>query len=172
MATTIIYKFEAAAVWLNGTSLAGSIKEIEMPELAWDSVDHETIALFGTPQYASKLQALEVTISWASYTPELAAAAANPFKVAQLQVRGNWAEYRADGKFADRLGKIDLSGRFLSNSLGTHSPGESERESMIAIDSVKETWDGQVMLEVSLNPPVFRAGGIDLMAGRRKNLGL
>lgn len=169
---TIIFRYEAATVWIDGTTLAGSVNEIELPELTWDETDHETIALIGTPQFANKLEPMECTITWAGYSPELAAAAANPYTNVNLQLRANYGEYMAVGKNADKLLKIDISGRFLSNSMGTFSPGEFERESMMAVDFIKEVWAGQELLAVGINPPVLRIKGNDRLQNLRANLGL
>lgn len=168
----ISYKFEAAVVWLDGTNLAGHVNEIELPEISWDATDHETIALIGTPQYASKIEPMECSITWAGYSPELSAAAANPFKSVNLQLRANIGEYGASGKTADKLLKIDLTGRFLNNQLGSFSPGEMERETVMMVDFVRETWDGKEKLSVGINPPIYRIEGRDVLQRMRSNLGL
>ncbi|MDX2215521.1 MAG: phage major tail tube protein [Oculatellaceae cyanobacterium bins.114] len=171
MSNSTIYKFDGAVLWLNGTSLAGSINEIELPEISWDAIEHETIALIGTPEFANKLEALECTITWASYSPEMAEAAANAFKAVNLQLRASMGEYTVNGKTADRSLKIDLTGRCLSNSMGTFSPGEMERESMFKIDFISERWNNQEVLAIGINPPIYRVKGQDLLAGMRRNLG-
>lgn len=168
---TTIYKFDAAAVWLNGTSLVASVNEIELPELSWDPVDHETIAMIGTPQFANKLEALECTITWAAYSEELAEAAANPFRSINLQVRASVGEYRANDKISDKSLKIDLTGRFMNNQMGTFSPGEMERESVMTVDFISEKWDNVEILAIGINPPIYRVRGRDLLEGMRRNLG-
>ncbi|MBD2261373.1 phage major tail tube protein [Pseudanabaena sp. FACHB-2040] len=169
-----IYNFDTLAVWLDGVSLAGHINEVELPELEFDMREHESLALRGTSEYPTRMNALECTITWADYTPELARAAANPFKAVNLQMRANFAEYTAGSKTGDVLQVISLTGRFKNNQLGSYSPGEMERESVLAIDYVKEVWNGQVMLEFSVNPPIYRSGpgAPDLFALLRANLGL
>lgn len=169
---TKIYKFEAAVVWLDGTTLAGSVNEIELPEISWAANEHETIASIGVQSFADKLEDLECTITWAGYSPELAAAAANPFKAVNLQVRANIGEYSANGKDGNKLLRVDLTGRFLQNQLGSFSPGEMERESMLKIDYVAERWDGKEVLAVGVNPPILRVEGQDLLQDMRRNLGL
>lgn len=166
------YKFEAATVWIDGTTLAGQINEIELPELTWESSEHETIALLGTPEFASKLEPMEATLTWAGYSPDLAAAAANPYRTVNLQVRANFGEYRAGDKASDELVRIDLTGRFLSNPLGTYGSSEFERESMMKVDFVSERRGGEEVLAVGVNPPIYRVRGEDLLAGMRRNLGL
>lgn len=172
-----VLKFEQAVGWLDDgsgrfSSLAGEINEIELPELSWDVVEHETMALFGTPEYASKLEAMEMTITWAGYSEELAAAAADPWRVTKLQIRANVAEYRGSSKAGDRSLIYRISGRFKSNSLGTFSPGEMERESMMSVDSIAEIYEGNTLLEVSISPPVYRVRGRDLLTDSRINLGI
>lgn len=166
------YKFEAASVWLDGTTLAGKVNEIELPEISWEASEHETISSIGVQEFASKLESLECTITWAGYSPELAAAAANPYNAVNLQVRANIGEYVAAGKTGDKLLRIDLTGRFLQNQLGSFSPGEMERETMMKVDYVAERWDGNEVMAIGISPPILRVNGDDLLADMRRNLGL
>ncbi|MEO1399670.1 MAG: phage major tail tube protein [Cyanobacteria bacterium J06635_1] len=168
-----LYKFEKAAVWLDGNSLLGHVEEIELPELNWESEDHESIGFIGTLQHPTKVEPLECTITWADYSPELAAAAANPFQGVKLQIRAAYGVYQGANKVRDTLGRILLEGRFMSNQLGTFSPGEFERESMLKVDYVKESFDGTDMLEFGVNPPILRyGGGTNILAGIRDILGV
>lgn len=168
-----IYKFEKAVVWLDGTSLAGHVSEIELPEINWESVDHESLGFLGTPQHATKVEAMECTITWADYSPELAAAAADPYTRRQLQIRAVFGKYEAGSKVADVLGRFTIAGRFMSNSLGSFSATEYERESMMAVDYVKEEHDGVSMFEFSVEPPILRAnGGENVFAAIRDLLGV
>ncbi|HEY9645688.1 MAG TPA: phage major tail tube protein [Chroococcidiopsis sp.] len=164
-------KFEEAVVWLNGNSLAGQIAELELPDIEWDLVDHETISGIGMPQYPTKLKELECTLNWASYSPELAAAAANPFKAAQLQIRSNYGENTAAGKVGDRLLRIDLTGRFVKNGAGKLKAGEMERESMMVVTYYREVYEGIEQLAVDVTLPSYRVLGQDMLAQRRINLG-
>ena len=168
-----IYKFEQAAVWLDGVSLIGHVNEFELPEVNWESADHETVGLLGTLQYPTKVEAMEATLTWADYSPELAAAAANPFQGVNLQVRGAFGVYDGPNKVRDALGRVTMQGRFMGNPLGSFSSGEYERESVLMIDYVKEEFDGTAYLEFSVNPPILRYnGGQNLFAGIRDILGV
>lgn len=168
-----IYKFEKAAVWLDGTSLLGHVNEFELPELTWESADHETLGLLGTAQFPTKVEAMEASLTWADYSPDLAAAAANPFQGVNLQIRGAFGVYNGPNKVRSALGRVTMQGRFMGNSLGSFSPGEFERESTLIIDYVKEEFDGTEMLEFSVNPPILRYnGGQNLFAEIRDILGV
>jgi P2 family phage contractile tail tube protein len=166
-----IHKFEEAVVWLDGISLAGQVSELELPDIEWDLIDHETISGIGMPQFPTKLKELECTINWASYSPELAAAAADPWRSVNLQIRSNYGENTASGKTGDRLLKIDLTGRFVKNGAGKLKAGEMERESMLILSFYKEVFDGTEVLAVDINLPSYRVNGADKLAQRRANLG-
>jgi P2 family phage contractile tail tube protein len=172
--SSTIYNFESAAVWLDGVSLVGHIKELEMPSVEWEVTEHSTLALRGVSEFPTKAKPMEATITWADFTPDLARAAANPWESVKLQIRSSFGAYTGGSKATDILRNISLSGRFKSNPLGSISDsGEFDRESMLAVDYVKEVWNGQLIFEFGVNPPIYRAGGnIDLLAVLRANLGL
>lgn len=173
-----IYNFENAVCWLNGTSLLGQVNELELPELEFEMTEHETIGLRGVQEFAKRMGPLEATIAFAGYSPELARAAADPNTAVQLQIRANFAQYDAGSKVDDVLQTILLSGRFKTNSLGTYGSDEYEREAILAVDYVKETWNGTDILEFGVNPPIYRTGasgsnlGTDVFAQLRANLGI
>ena len=167
-----IYKFDQAAVWLDGQSLVGQIAEIEMPAIEWGTVEHETLALIGTLEFPNKLEPMECTITWASYSEELANASLDPFRTINLQIRANYGEQGQSGRVNDLLQKIEITGRFVSGGLGSFSPGEMEREAMMKVDFVREVWDGKEKIAASINPPIYRVNGVDRLARLRANLGL
>ncbi|MEM9945301.1 MAG: phage major tail tube protein [Cyanobacteria bacterium P01_D01_bin.36] len=168
-----LYKFEQAAVWLDGVSLLGHVNEFELPEVTWQTADHETIGLVGTTQHPTKVEAMEASLTWADYSPELAAAVANPFQGVKLQIRGAFGVYDGPNKVRDALGRVLLEGRFMGNQLGSYLPGEYERESTMMVDYVKEEFDGTSMFEFGVNPPILRyAGGQNLFASIRDILGV
>ena len=173
-----IYNFENAVAWLNGTSLLGQVNELELPELEWEMTEHETIGLRGVQEFAKRMSALEATITFAGYSPELSKAAADPNTAVQLQIRANFAQYEAGSKTADVLQVITLSGRFKTNSIGTYGSDEFEREAVMAVDYVKEAFNGTDILEFGVNPPIYRTGatgsnlGRDIFAQLRANLGI
>ena len=164
--------FEAATVWLDGKSLAGHVMEVELPEMTWDTKDLEAIALRGTQQFAAKMDALECTLSFADYTKDLARAAANPYQAVTLQVREAYGLYRAGSRVGTSSNIITLRGRFMSSSLGTVNQGEKEREAMMSCDYVKEVCDGELISEFSINPPIYRNGGVDIFEALRSILGI
>ncbi|MGG6295299.1 phage major tail tube protein [Leptolyngbya sp. AN02str] len=163
---------EDAVCWLDGRSLAGYVKEIELPEIKWATVEHEALGMVGTPEYPVRIEAMECTITWSEFYEELALASADPFKPVRLQFRANMAQYGTEGKIGDRLMKVDLTGRFKENSLGSFKSGEAgEFETMMVCTYVKQHFNGRDILEVDVNIPLYRVNGEDKLANFRKNLG-
>lgn len=77
----------SAEVYLEDNSLVGIVSEFSIPEIAWNTIDHETlgqVAIFKAP--ARPLQALEGSMKWQFVEPSLAAMAYNPTKVYPFQL--------------------------------------------------------------------------------------
>lgn len=169
-----IRKFRQAAVWLDGISLVGYVNQVELPTIEWGQTDHEAIGFFGVEQYPQRIEAMEATFTWMSYTTELAVAAADAFRGTRLQIIGSYGAYDSNGLIADDTLTIDIAGRWKSNPLGSLEQGIHERETMMSVNYVKETYNGQLILEVGINPPIYRVGANreDLLEVVRSSLGL
>ena len=56
---SISYTLENATVWLNGTSLAGHVSEIALPELSFNTIDREGLGDIGVIQVPTRLSEME-----------------------------------------------------------------------------------------------------------------
>lgn len=167
-----LFTFERAVLWLNGTSLLGQINEIELPELEWATIEHETIGLIGVPEFPRRLEPMEITITPMQYSPELARLSANPFQSYDFQLRANLGEYSADTKIGDRSLKIQWRGKFPMRAGGTFGSEEMETEYTVKASYYKETFDGEDFIEIDVQVPLYIANGVDIMAAARVNVGL
>lgn len=168
----VSYSLENATVWLNGTALAGHVSEIELPQLNFNTIDREGLGDIGVIQLPTRLEEMECTLTWTDWNPELAAAAANPWAVSKLQIRAVVGEHTPQGKIADQLLKVDLTGRFLQNQLGTISPNEPlDVETMMSCIYVKQVWKNAPMLEIDIQTPTYRVGDVDLLENARALMG-
>ncbi|WP_254000321.1 phage major tail tube protein [Kingella kingae] len=68
-----------------------------MPEIEIKQEDFDGLGLVGQIKLPSGVEALEGEITWNSINPEWANKAYNPFKAAQLMVRGNLQTFNAPG---------------------------------------------------------------------------
>lgn len=166
------FNFESAVLWRDGRDYLGQINEVEMPELSWTMTDHETIGLIGTPQYPTKLEAMEITLTPMGYCPGLVEAASDPFTAYNFQLRSNFGEYASSTKVGDRLLKLDFVGKFSMMQPGTFSPSEYESEFTVSCTYLKLSFNGQEIVEIDVNVPTYRSRGRDIISRMRRNLGV
>jgi len=168
-----IIKFQRASVWIDGQSLAGEIGAIEMPSMTWDTDDHKPLSGLGTQQYPTRMGPLEAKLSWESYSLSLAALSADPYTTVNLQLRVAYGVYRGSNLVSTSAGITVLSGRFTSSPLGNFNgdDGTEERESMMAVDYVKETFQGVTLREFSANPAIWVVNGVDKLRASRLIVG-
>lgn len=166
------YVLTNGAVWLNGRDFVGKINEIELPEMSWNTIEREGIGDLGTPNYPTRLEELECTVTLVDIVPEFSAIAYDYRKTHFLQFRGNVQKETPNGEPTDLLLKVDLRGKFKQANLGSHSANEPlEGEHVLTCTYVKETFDGRDLLEVDILRPLYIVEGRDLAAPLRRNLG-
>jgi P2 family phage contractile tail tube protein len=167
-----LFSFENAVLYLDGTNVLGQINEIELPEVEWATIEHETIGLIGTPEFPRRLEPMEVTITPMQYSPLVAQLSADPFTARDFQLRANIAEYLADTKIGDRLLLVEFRGKFSMRAGGTFGSEEMETEYTVKATYYHEVFDGQDLVEIDVNVPSYTAGGTDILAQLRANVGL
>lgn len=113
-----------ANVYLDGVNLLGRAAEFKMPEIEISQDEHKGLGMVGTIKLPSGVEALEGEITWNSVYPEVAAKAFNPFKAAQLMVRGNLQTFNAQGLAQEVPVVITVAALFSKNALGTFKPKE------------------------------------------------
>lgn len=171
MADTFV--FEQATVYVDGTRFLGNLSEVAMPDLAWEVMTHESIGLRGKASYPTVMGELEATLTFADYAPELTRIVNDPFTAYSLQIRQAYGVYRAGSKVSTASVIVSLRGRFISHSLGSLSQGEMDgKEAMMSCDYVKQIVGGEVVSEFSIDPPIYRTGGVDLFETLRAILGI
>ena len=166
-----IIQFDRSVVWVNGRSQCAQVMEIELPEIEWDTKEHESLGLTGVIAYPTRIPVLEATITPAGYCKDLAAAAANPSMPATIMVRSVYGRYLAGTRVSSVAGISTMRGRFMKATLGSQSQGEEENEYMMVVDYVKRTHDGELIVEYSADANIFRTGTTDFLAGVRAILG-
>ena len=63
MAKIEVNRVTNANVYLNGNSLLGRAREIELPEVTHQMAEHEGMGLYGSPEFPSGLEAMEASIT-------------------------------------------------------------------------------------------------------------
>ena len=161
-----------ANVYLDGVNLLGRAAEFKMPEIEISQDEHKGLGMVGTIKLPSGVEALEGEITWNSVYPEVAAKAFNPFKAAQLMVRGNLQTFNAQGLAQEVPVVITVAALFSKNALGTFKPKEkSEHRTTFQAHEVRAVADGREMLYYNAFTNTYRVNGTDVLAQYRRNVG-
>ncbi|EGK10304.1 prophage MuMc02 protein [Kingella kingae ATCC 23330] len=153
-------------------NLLGQAREFKMPEIEIKQEDFDGLGLVGQIKLPSGVEALEGEITWNSINPEWANKAYNPFKAAQLMVRGNLQTFNAQGLKTEVPVVITVSAMFSKNALGTFKPKEkSEHPTTFQSAECRVVIDGREYLYYNAFTNTYRVNGSDALSQFRKNIG-
>jgi P2 family phage contractile tail tube protein len=163
-----------ANVYLNGASLLGKTEEIDLPDVKALMKEHKALGLVGKFDLPCGIDKLEGKIKWTSFYPDVLGAAANPFKMHQLMVRGSVETYTGQGRTDETALVVMMTAGFKKLPLGKfkqHEPAEVESE--FHAHYVKMTLGGKDIIEIDVLANIFKtdADG-DLLATFRNILGV
>lgn len=142
----------------------GTASEIELPELEMEMVEYEALGLYGTPEFPAGIQAMEATITWLSFDPLWAKAAADFTTAVNMQFRGVVEEFETIGRMGETPLIVTMRGLFKKNPIGSFSKNEfGEFESELAPTYIKQVFGGEVILEYDAIANIYKVGGRDLL---------
>jgi len=167
-----VYKLIRSGTYLNGRSLIGQIMGIELPEITWDTTEHEAIGLIGAAEYARRMPQLQSTLTTAGFSPQLADAAANPNASALINLREAYGMYVGSQLIRSVLKNTIMRGRFLSLNMGEITQtDEPEQESVLNVDYIKIEFDGNLIMEFARDANIYRTATFDYTAAQRAIIG-
>lgn len=153
--------------YINGQFI-GSAMEIELPEIEMEMAEYEALGLYGTPEFPVGVQAMEATITWLSFDPLWANAAAEFTTAVNMQFRGLVEEYQTVGRTESTALVITMRGLFKKNPIGSFSKNEmGEFESELSVNYIKQAYGGAVVLEFDAIANIYKANGRDLLGNLR-----
>ena len=142
----------------------GCASEIELPEIEMEMVEYESLGLYGTPEFPAGIQAMEATITWMSFDPLWAKAAADFTTAVNMQFRGSVEEYETVGRIAEVPLVITMRALFKKNPIGSFSKNEfGEFESELSPLYIKQSYGGETVLEFDAIANIYKVGGRDLL---------
>lgn len=154
--------------YING-QFVGTASEIELPEIEMEMAEYEALGLYGTPEFPVGIQAMEATITWMSFDPLWAAAAADFAVAVNMQFRGVVEDYQTVGRVAETPLIITMRGLFKKNPLGSFSKNEmGEFESEIAPNYIKQVYGGETIFEYDAIANIYKVRGRDLLSSLLK----
>ena len=162
-----------ANIYLNGNNFVGKAKEVELPEIEPTLEEHEAMGLYGSPEFPVGIEPMEATITWASFYPEWARAAADFFSSVDIQCRASVEDHQTNGRVATQPLIVQMRAIFKKNPLGKYTQKEmAEYESELSVSYVKQTYGREVILEFDALNNIYKVGGVDRLADFRRNLAL
>ncbi len=161
-----------ANIYIDGNSLLGHAKEIKLPEIEIEMIEHKALGMVGTVELPGGVNALEGEITWDGFYPEVFAKAFNPFSNVQLMVRANVQVFNSQGLAAEEPMVCMLNVAFSKNPLGEYKPKEAaEFASTVKVYSINQKVAGKELLFYDSLANIYRVGGEDMLAKYRANIG-
>ncbi len=167
-----INRLTNANVYLDGGSMLGRAEEITLPTLKAKMAEHKALGMVGTIESFAGFEKLEGKIKWSSLYPEVLKKTANPFTAVQLQVRGSLEVYTSAGRQDEKPVVVMLSVIFKSLPAGAFKQHDNvEVESEFTATYMKISVDGEEIVEIDALANIYKAGGQDVLAAYRTNIG-
>lgn len=161
-----------AAVYVNTISVVGMAKSIALPDVARTTEDHETLAMIGTIAANVGFEAMETTIAWEGWSPEIAVLVYNTEDKFDIQCRGTIEDMTGDTNVLTPC-IVHMKGVFRSTGGGNYeAKAKATRESVANVHYFKEEIDGVTMVEVDFANNIYKVGGKNLLEDRNRILGL
>ena len=167
-----INKLSNANVYLEGDSLLGQVKEIELPEVVQKMVDHEALGMVGVIELPAGFEKMEGKIMWNSFYKDAFLKIADATAVHKMQLRGNLETNTSDGLESEVAYVVYLNVRFKKTPMGNFKQHENvEMESEFSALSMKIEVDGTEILEFDPTANIYRVNGEDKLSTYRQNIG-
>lgn len=161
-----------ANIYLDGGSQLGKAEEIKLPDIVAKMVEHKALGMIGTIELPSGFDKMEGEIKWSSFYQDVMMKTANPFKFLSLQARCNVETYTGQGRTAEVPLVTFLTVAFKKNPLGSFKQHENaDIPSAFACYYIKQTLNGQDIVEFDVLNNIYKVGGEDVLVNYRNNLG-
>jgi P2 family phage contractile tail tube protein len=161
-----------ANCFFDGNNLLGRVEEITLPEIKMKMAEHKALGMVGSIEAFSGFEKLEGKIKWSSLYPDVMKKTANPFKAAQVQVRGSLESWTGQGRTAQAKVVITLTLTFKKFPGGNFKPQDNvEMETDYACTYMKQTVNGEDIVEIDVLENIYKVGGVDMLTQYRSNIG-
>ena len=166
------HKLTNCNVYINGGSMLGQVKELELPTVTQKMTEHQALGMLSAFELPSGIDKMEMKIGWNSYYEVSLGIMANPTQVVNLQVRGSLETWDSSGRSAQRPAVCFLSGTFKELPLGTFAQHENGTiDSMLNVTAVRLEIAGSEILALDVFANIYRVNGVDIAATYRENIG-
>jgi P2 family phage contractile tail tube protein len=160
-------------VYLNGNSQLGKAEEVILPELTWIKSEHKALGQLGVAEFTSGIEAMECSIKWNSFYPDVLKKLSNPFTALSLQIRGSLEHHDSTGRLVEEKLVVYLKATPKTKKDGDFKAHEKVGvDSSFSVTSYKLEIGNVVIHDLDILANICMVDGIDLLATYRQNLGI
>lgn len=172
MAKIEIHRLTNANIYADGNSLLGKAEEINLPEVKHKFADHKALGMVGTFETWAGIDKLEGKIKWSALYPDVLKKTANPFQHVELQLRGSMNVITSAGLSEQKKVVALMTVAFKNFPAGNYKQHDNvEVESTYACYYMKVSIGTEDLIEVDVLNNIYKAGGVDMLAQYRANIG-
>lgn len=167
-----ISKVYNARLYLNGSDFIGKANEVDLPKVKVKFADVNGLGMYADAEVPIGLDKMEARFLMNSIYKEFVEVVSNPRKAAKIIVRSSITWFGQDGVSQEKPFKAELRGVFKDSDTGKFKKGEStEAEATMSVFYYKVEVDGSTVVEIDVFNNIYKAGGEDIIADWRANLG-
>lgn len=161
-----------ANVYIDGNSQMGKAQEFKIPDIEFESIEHNGLGLFGKIKLPSGVNAIEGGVTWDSFYSEIRAKLYNPFKNIQLQCRSNLQVFDSQGLSREEpmVTIMNVSSAKVGGT-GLKNKENASFEDTFNVNSIKQSIGGKEILFIDILANIFRVNGEDVLEKFRTNIG-
>ena len=172
MAKIEVNRLTNANVYVDGNSFLGRAEEIDLPKITQKMADHIALGMQGSIELPTGIEKMEARIKWNAMYADALKKMANPYQAMRLMLRASLEVYSAQGRVEEQPVVVYMTATAKETPLGNFKQHENvELENMLNVTYVKLEINGEPIVEFDALANVYKAGGVDLLATYRNNIG-
>jgi len=166
-----INRITNANVYVEGGSILGQVKEIDVPEVKFMMSEHGALGLVGKMEFFSGIDKMEGKVRWASFYADTMVKFADPFKSLQIQVRSSMENYGSSSMSRSPVvcHMTIQPKNFPGANFKQHD--NVEIESSYGCTYYKLVVGGKEVVEIDVTANIYKVNGVDILAGYRADIG-
>lgn len=159
-------------LYVDGNTTLGQIEELTLPNMKHKTAEHKALGLYGTMEFASGLELLELTLKLNCYYPELLGKLADPTRTHRFMVRGEIAKFSGGNKTGSSALSVTMDAAVKEIQGGAFKQAEKVTfDMMLSVYSYKLEIDRVPVMEIDVPNNIMRADGLDVLATYRRITG-
>lgn len=166
-----VEKIFNANIYINDGNFIGRAEEIDVVKVENRVTEHETLGMVGPLELFEGVEKLEARILWKSFNLEVLQLA-NPIKGVKLLARAAQQVYEDSSVTTTQGVRMEMQGRFKTDSPQTLKRGEGSTETMFSIDRFVKIVNGVRTVEIDIPNYIYRQNGVDIYQDIRDVLGI